>query len=267
MKNLNRKSVLIGFLIPVIGIIFMGAVNNVLSRYHTIQAQEVELVDGNGNTVFSLSDMLTADANESKESAVDYGPMISNLKSEINEVKNSLLSMTSSSASNDDFVSLGLFTKNMQSMEKKIQNLSMALDTAVKTLTTNKKTCSVGGADCSKNCSKNTAVKKPCGANCTKACCDGPKKQCGSNCTKPCCEKKQIQVSNNDDLKTEIAALRADLELLSGAFDSYTSADSDWNSKVAENMLAITSELERISDNQDMLMKILKKDIKKLKKK
>ena len=55
MKNLDRKSILIGLLIPVAALIFMGAVKNVFSRYHTIRAQEVELVDGEGNIVFSLS--------------------------------------------------------------------------------------------------------------------------------------------------------------------------------------------------------------------
>jgi len=41
------------------------------------------LVDGEGNAIFNLSEMLTADINNKEELTVDYGPMIANLKSEI----------------------------------------------------------------------------------------------------------------------------------------------------------------------------------------
>ena len=84
MKNLDRKSILIGLLIPVAALIFMGAVKNVFSRYHTIRAQEVELVDGEGNIVFSLSEMIIAtDDNIEEALVVDYGSIIENLESDI----------------------------------------------------------------------------------------------------------------------------------------------------------------------------------------
>ena len=69
----------------------------------------------------------------------------------------------------------------------------------------------------------------------------------------------------NDKLDSEIAELRSEIELLGGAFDSYTSTDSEWSNEISREISAIQSELQRISDNQDILMKILKKDIKKLK--
>ena len=54
MKKLNRKSLFFGAMLPIIAIIFMGGVN-VLERYHTIKAKEVQLIDDNGNTILSLS--------------------------------------------------------------------------------------------------------------------------------------------------------------------------------------------------------------------
>jgi len=248
MKKLDRKSIFIGLLIPITAIIFMGAVKNVLSRYHTIQAEEFQLVDSEGNAIFNLSEILTVNTSSDEESGVDYGPMIADLKSAINGIESSLSSITSSDESNNDFVSSAVFTKNIESIDKKIQNLSIKIETALKTITPPKKAC---GADCSKACCANKTVKK----------------QCGSNCSTGCCTKKKSQSPNNDKLISEIEALRSDLDLLAGAFDSYTSTDSESNNKMSQEILEVRSELQRISDNQDILMKILKKDIKKFNKK
>ena len=47
-----------------------------------------ELVDGEGNAIFNLSEILTADTNNKEGSTVDYGPMIENLESEIQSMNN-----------------------------------------------------------------------------------------------------------------------------------------------------------------------------------
>ena len=56
MKNLDKKSMLLGALVPILAIVLMGAAN-VLSRYHTIEAQEIHLVDEKGNIISTFSDL------------------------------------------------------------------------------------------------------------------------------------------------------------------------------------------------------------------
>ena len=55
MKNLNLKSLILGAIIPIIVMLFIGAIS-VLERYHTIKAKEIQLIDEEGNIVLSLSD-------------------------------------------------------------------------------------------------------------------------------------------------------------------------------------------------------------------
>tara|TARA_Y100001936_G_scaffold58554_1_gene57767 strand:- start:1531 stop:2250 length:720 start_codon:yes stop_codon:yes gene_type:complete len=239
MRNLDRKSMFIGLLIPIAAILFMGAVKNVLSRYHTIQAEEFQLVDGEGNAIFNLSEMLTAGADD-EESAVDYGPMIANLNSGMMQLERSLKDIES----NDDFVSLDIFTKNLQSMNKKIENLSMKCETEFKSMASLKKSC------------------------------ESDKKSCNSGASKDCCKNKQPQVvkpsatpSNDENTDSEVAELRSELESLTNACANNTAADSESDSRMSQEILDLRSELQLISENQEILMKILRKDIKKLKKK
>ena len=239
MRNLDRKSMFIGLLIPIAAILFMGAVKNVLSRYHTIQAEEFQLVDGEGNAIFNLSEMLTAGADD-EEAAVDYGPEIANLNSGMMQLERSLKDIES----NDDFVSLDIFTKNLQSMNKKIENLSIKCETEFKSMASLKKSC------------------------------ESDKKSCDSEANKPCSKDKQPQVvkpsvaSNNDeDANSEVAELRSELESLTNACANNTAADSESDSRMSQEILDLRSELQLISENQEILMKILRKDIKKLKKK
>ena len=53
---IDKKSFLMGFLFPVALIFLMGAAG-VLSRYHTIEAQKISLVDENGNVITTLSEL------------------------------------------------------------------------------------------------------------------------------------------------------------------------------------------------------------------
>jgi len=74
--------------------------------------------------------------------------------------------------------------------------------------------------------------------------------------------------SNNDEnTDSEVAELRSELESLTNACANNTAADSESDSRMSQEILDLRSELQLISENQEILMKILRKDIKKLKKK
>ena len=56
MKKIDKRSLLLGSLLPVALMFLMGAAG-VLSRYHTIEAQNISLVDENGDVITTLSDL------------------------------------------------------------------------------------------------------------------------------------------------------------------------------------------------------------------
>ena len=250
MKNLDKKSIAIGVLLPIIAIVLMGAAR-VLSSYHTIKAQEIELIDGEGNTLFSLSNLMaeTEDIAEATPAA-NYDDVIASLKTQINN-----LSLQLNKKPKNDFISSGSFNEKVESIDQQIGSLTSKFDGLLKKLSEKTETAKV-------------VEPKQCGSNCTKQCCANKvkPKQCGANCAKQCCSKPSSG-PGNDKLDSEIAELRSEIELLGGALDSYALTDSEWSNKISRDISAIQSELQRISDNQDILMKILKKDIKKLKKK
>ena len=241
MKNLDKKSIAIGIILPIIAIVLMGA-SRVLSSYHTIKAQEVELVDGEGNILFSLSNLLaeTEDIVVATP-AINYDDVIASLKTQINN-----LSLQLNKKPKNDFILSGSFNDKMQSIDEQIGSLASKFDGLLKKLA-------------EKPEATKTVEPKQCGSNCTKQCCENKvkPKQCGANCTKQCCAKPSSG-PGNDKLDAEIAGLQSEIELLGGAFDSYALTDSEWSNTISRDISAIQSELQRISDNQDILMKIQK---------
>ena len=66
MKKINRRSMLFGALLPIVAVMLMGAYD-VLDRYKMIKAQDIQLIDGEGKVILSLSDLVGMDQDATAE--------------------------------------------------------------------------------------------------------------------------------------------------------------------------------------------------------
>ena len=205
MKNPNLKSLALGAMIPIIVMLFMGAIS-VLERYHTIKAKEIQLIDEEGLIVLSLSDY-HKDVLEKIDK--DTPRIIMNLQDDVNALNSRL--NTESEISNTNFVSESSFNEkvtSLESMMNSMNDLNVKINQSIADLEAK--------LDSSKPAGK--SIQEPAG-----------------------------------DMTNEIEMLRL-------SFDTITNSTHT-------RLEQVESDMERISSNQDMLMKILRKDLKKLNKK
>ena len=118
MKNPNLKSLLLGAMIPIIAMLFMGAIS-VLERYHTIKAKEIQLIDEEGLIVLSLSDY-HKDVLEKIDK--DTPRIIMNLQDDVNALNSRL--NTESEISNTNFVSESSFNEKVTSLESMMNSMN-----------------------------------------------------------------------------------------------------------------------------------------------
>ena len=192
-------------MIPIIVMLFMGAIN-VLERYHTIKAKEIQLIDEEGHIILSLSDY-HKDVLEKIDK--DTPRIIMNLQDNVNALNSRL--NTESETSNTNFVSESSFNEkvtSLESMMNSLNDLNVKINQSIADLEAK--------LDSSKPAGK--SIQEPAG-----------------------------------DMTSEIEMLRSSLN----AFTNSTHT----------RLEQVESDIERISSNQDMLMKILRKDLKKLNKK
>jgi hypothetical protein len=205
LKNPNLKSLLLGAMIPIIAMLFMGAIS-VLERYHTIKAKEIQLIDEEGHIVLSLSDY-HKDVLEKIDK--DTPRIIMNLQDDVNAINSRL--NTESETSNTNFVSESSFNEkvtSLESMMNSMNDLNVKMNQSIIDL------------------EAKLDSFKPVG--------------------------KSIQEPALD-MTSEIEILRLSL--------------NDFTNSTHTRLEQVESDIERISSNQDMLMKILRKDLKKLNKK
>jgi len=205
VKNLNLKSLILGAMIPIIVMLFIGAIS-VLERYHTIKAKEIQLIDEEGNIVLSLSDY-HKDVLEKIDN--DTPRIIMNLQNDINALNSRL--NTESETSNTNFVSENSFNDKVTSLELMINSMNEI------------------------NVKMNQSIADL---------------EAKLDSFKPEGESIQEPVA---DMTSEIEMLKLSL--------------NDFTNSTYTRLEQIESDIERISSNQDMLMKILRKDLKKLNKK
>ena len=205
MKNLNLKSLILGAMIPIIVMLFIGAIS-VLERYHTIKAKEIQLIDEEGNIVLSLSDY-HKDVLEKIDN--DTPRIIMNLQNDINALNSRL--NTEFETSNTNFVSESSFIDKVTSLELMINSMNEI------------------------NVKMNQSIADL---------------EAKLDSFKPEGESIQEPVA---DMTSEIEMLKLSL--------------NDFTNSTYTRLEQIESDIERISSNQDMLMKILRKDLKKLNKK
>ena len=205
MKNLNLKSLILGAMIPIIVMLFIGAIS-VLERYHTIKAKEIQLIDEEGNIVLNLSDY-HKDVLEKIDN--DTPRIIMNLQNDINALNSRL--NTEPETSNTNFVSESSFNDKVTSLELMINSMNEL------------------------NVKMNQSIADL---------------EAKLDSFKPEGESIQEPVA---DMTSEIEMLKLSL--------------NDFTNSTYTRLEQIESDIERISSNQDMLMKILRKDLKKLNKK
>ena len=205
MKNLNFKSLILGAMIPIIVMLFIGAIS-VLERYHTIKAKEIQLIDEEGNIVLSLSDY-HKDVLEKIDK--DTPRIIMNLQDDVNAINSRL--NTEFETSNTNFVSESSFNDKVTSLELMINSMNEI------------------------NVKMNQSIADL---------------EAKLDSFKPEGESIQEPVA---DMTSEIEMLKLSL--------------NDFTNSTYTRLEQIESDIERISSNQDMLMKILRKDLKKLNKK
>lgn len=205
MKNLNFKSLILGAMIPIIVMLFIGAIS-VLERYHTIKAKEIQLIDEEGNIVLSLSDY-HKDVLEKIDK--DTPRIIMNLQDDVNAINSRL--NTEFETSNTNFVSESSFNDKVTSLELMINSMNEI------------------------NVKMNQSIADL---------------EAKLDSFKPEGESIQEPVA---DMTSEIEMLKLSL--------------NDFTNSTYTRLEQIESDIERISSNQDMLMNILRKDLKKLNKK
>jgi len=205
VKNLNFKSLILGAMIPIIVMLFIGAIS-VLERYHTIKAKEIQLIDEEGNIVLSLSDY-HKDVLEKIDK--DTPRIIMNLQDDVNAINSRL--NTEFETSNTNFVSESSFNDKVTSLELMINSMNEI------------------------NVKMNQSIADL---------------EAKLDSFKPEGESIQEPVA---DMTSEIEMLKLSL--------------NDFTNSTYTRLEQIESDIERISSNQDMLMNILRKDLKKLNKK
>jgi len=226
MKKINRRSMLFGALLPIVAVMLMGAYD-VLDRYKMIKAQDIQLIDGEGKVILSLSDLVGMDQDATAE---DNGE-IEAFENQLNDMNTKISLMNKKLNSSN---SLEEKVASLQSMSSSINDLNVKLDKSISDLET-----------------KLNAYKTEVSS----------KKECSAGCTKSCCANKQSLVDMTDKsseesmrkIETEVAMLKSTLN----SFSNTTSITLD----------QIQSDIDRMSSNQDMIMKVLRKDLKKLNKK
>jgi len=229
MKKINRKSMLFGALLPIVAIMFMGAYD-VLDRYKMLKAQDIQIVDAEGTVVLSLAD-LAETLNAPKEEALNYDQEIAAFENQLNDM-NSKISLMNKKLSSSN--SLEEKVASLQSMAGSINDLNAKLDKNISNL------------EAKLNTYKTEASSK---------------KECSTGCTKSCCSNKQSLVDMTDKSSEEsMSRIEAEVAMLKSTLNSFSNTTS-------MTLNQIQDDIDRMSSNQDMIMKVLRKDLKKLNKK
>ena len=229
MKKINRKSLLFGIMLPIIAIMFMGAYD-VLDRYKMIRAEDIQIIDGEGAVILSLANLAEM-VNAPKKEAENYDGEMESFRGQLNDI-NSKISLMNKKLSSSN--SLEEQVASLQSMAGSINDLNAKIDKSIADLE-----------------AKLNSYKSQVSV----------KKECGAGCIKSCCANKQSLVDiTNKPSEESIAKIESEIEMFRATLNSFSSTTTI-------SLSQIESDIDRMSSNQDNIMKVLRKDLKKLNKK